>query len=892
MQLSNLKTLHMRCPVGIGDSPYFSWETVSGGEEAFQKSYEITVRETESGTVVWDTGRIVSEQSTFIPYAGEPLKSRTAYTWHVRTESDAGTMAEAEDSFETALLHESDWMTAWAKAPDKVSARKKGYGCQPPATFFRKSFHVEKEIKKARLYATCHGIYCLTVNGKKADDRVFAPEYTSYQKVLCYQTYDLTDLLTAKAENVIGMYVGDGWYFGPATAMDKKVLKEPHAVLFQLEITLADGTVQLVTSGSGVKTSSGPVLFSNLFSGEKYDARREIPGWDCPGFDDTGWKVAEKGAYGFGNLTPQTGEPVRPVMEIPAVKAYVSPKGENIVDFGQNIAGKVRFHAELPEGTCVTLEHFEVTDKEGNYFNNIVSANGIGEGVEQKTEFISSGRKQDFEAIFSYQGFRYVRVTGLSEVRREDFTAVVLSSAAEETGTFECSREDLNRLYANIRWSQRANMFSIPTDCPQREKAGWTGDIAIYAETALLNEDRTGLLSRWLESLAADQAENGAVPMVVPFNQNYQNTSKLMGMTSGTFGPYGIAGWGDAAVIVPFMMYKVTGNTEILRRQYPSMRAWCEYMIKAAEKKGNKKLPKEKEKYLWNTGFQYGEWLIPSESKNGFDFKNMKTMLAGTSVYTTPIYEYYSLGLIEKTAKILGKSDDVRYFGEIRENVKDAVASCLIDGEGRLLIPEEKMGAYVLFLHFGLVPEKFRKKFEDRLSETIRKNDGCLDTGFLTTPFLLQTLTDMGRIDLAYALLFQTKAPSWLYEVGKGATTIWESWFGYQEDGTPVNVSMNHYSFGCVASWMFANINGISPETPGFRKFLINPRPDPSITWAKRKFHSEYGDIVSDWKMENGRFTIHVEVPFGTETAVILPDGSEHHVTCGSYDFSCGKEQK
>ena len=892
MRLLNLRTLHLHRPLGIGDKPYFSWETeTAGGEGVFQKSYEITVRESEAGTVIWDSGTVCSEQQAFVPYGGGPLKSRTEYTWHVRTESDSGIAAEAEATFETALLCENDWTAGWVKAPGRVSARKKGYGCQPPATMFRKSFRVEKSIRRARLYVTCRGVYCLTVNGKKADDRAFAPEYTSYPKVLCYQTYDLTDLLT-EGENVLGMYVGDGWYFSPAAAMDRRNLKESHAVLFQLEITASDGSVQTVASDSGVKTSDGPVLFSELFSGEKYDARKEIPGWDRPGFDDAGWKPVKTASYGYAGLRAQPEEPVRPVMELAAEKVYISPKGEHIIDFGQNIAGRVRFRGNLPEGVCVTLEHFEVTDREGNYFNNILSAGGVGEGVEQKVEFVSAGRSQVFEAMFSYQGFRYVRVSGLKEVRGEDFTAAVLSTGAEETGTFACSRGDLNRLCGNIRWSQRANMLSIPTDCPQREKAGWTGDIGIYAETALLNEDVTGLLTRWLACLNADQAENGAVPMVVPFNQNYRSMSKMMGMAFGSFGPFGVAGWGDAAVIVPLTMYRITGNTQILRQQYPSMRAWCGYTVRAAEKRGNRKFPAEKEKYLWDTGFQYGEWLIPSESERGFDFKNMRTLMAGTAVYTSPVYMYYSLGLLEEAAEILGEEEDVLRCRSIRAKVKDAVASCLIDEEGNLRIPAERMGAYVLLLCVELVPERFRKKYEERLVSMIHENGDCLDTGFLASPFLLKTLKNIGRTDLAYRLLFQTKAPSWLYEVEKGATTVWESWFGYQEDGTPVNVSMNHYSFGCVASWIYENINGIRPAAPGFRKFVIEPVPDDSVTWAKRTFHSEYGVVVSDWKTDSGIFMLHAEVPFGTEADIVLPDGTEHHVTCGKYDFSCAMPEK
>lgn len=887
MRLTHLRTLNMTNPLGIDTTPYFSWELADGLDDTIQTHYQIRVFVKGSGTCVWDSGKTASPQTSFVPYKGALLESKTTYVWYLHVWGNGEQFAESSASFETAMCHDSDWMSEWAEADNKIPKRKKGFGNQPSPTMFRKNFSLTEFPEKARLYITCHGVYRLTINGERVDGREFAPEYSSYDKYLCYQTYDILPFL-CKGENVIGLYVGDGWYFNPITAMSKKDIQKPHAVLFQLELTNSEGAVRLVTSGDGVKTSTGPVLFSDLFAGERYDARRENPGWDRPGFDDSGWKPAKTAALGFKNLAAQIGEPVTVAAEIPAVKTYISPKGEQIVDFGQNIAGRVRMHVNAPAGTQITLEHFEVTDPEGNFFNNIMSAGGVGEGVDQKVEYISNGTERDFEEIFSYQGFRYVRVSGLSEIRKEDFTAVALSSEMENTGTFECSDERLNRLYKNIRWSQRSNMLSIPTDCPQREKAGWAGDIAIYAETSLLNADTTVFLTRWLHSLSADQEKNGAVPMVIPFNQNYRNTAKFMGLAGGSFGSFGIAGWGDAAVIVPYTMYRVTGNKEILKQQYDSMKSWCDYMIQAAEKRGDKKLPAEKEKYLWNSGFQYGEWLIPSESKNGLDFKNMKATLAGTAKYTAPIYEYYSLTLMAETADVLGKENDAKIYRKISEHVKDAIMTCLIDTSGRIDIPKEHMGAYVLLLHFDLVPEKLRDDFTQRLVQMIHNNGDRLDTGFLATPFLLDVLEQNGHLDLAYALLYQEKAPSWLYEVKNGATTIWESWYSIKEDGTPATLSMNHYAFGCVAKWMFRVIGGIDSENPGFQKIILCPKPDDHLTWAKRTFRSENGWIKCDWEKTESKFSLRAQIPCNTKALIILPDGSRYSVGSGSHEFSCG----
>lgn len=884
MKLTHLQTLGMSEPLGIDRSPYYSWMLDSDENDTLQAAYRLTLDKAASGERVWDSGRVAGRENAFVPYTGPALESKTAYRWTVEVEDNHGNTASAEAGFETAMLHPSDWMTAWAESTLPVPKRKKGFAKQAPATYFRKSFTLQTLPERARLYVTCRGIYRLTVNGQRPDLRDFAPEYTVYDKYLCYQTYDVTSLLQ-EGENVIGMVVADGWFFCPSTTILKKTETGHHAVVFQLELGLQEGHIDLVTSLEHVKTNYGPILSSDLFAGERVDARQEMSGWDQPGYDDSAWIEAKPVALGFSQLRAQLGEPVFPVREIPAVSVYTSPNGEHIVDFGENLAGRVRMHVNAPAGTVITLKHFEATDTEGNAFDTILGAGNVGSGVDQMVEYTANGKETDFEESFSYQGFRYVVVQGLDDVRVEDFTAIVLSSGKENIGSFSCSNDELNKLYANIRRSQTANFFSIPTDCPQREKAGWTGDIGIYAKTALLNEDLTAFLTRWLENLRADQAQNGAVPMVVPFNQQYRGMSKIMGMTSGCFGDYGISGWGDAAVLVPWAMYQVTGNTEILKAQYASMKAWCKYIVKAAEKKGNKKLPPEQERYLWNTGFQYGEWLIPSTAKNGFDFKNMGKLLKETASYSVPAYSYYSLKLTAETARLLGNKADEKELAMSAEKVKSAIQQCLIGADGSA--PTGRMGAYVILLHFGLIPEEKRSAAVERLTALIRENDNCLDTGFLATPFLLDVLMANGQEELVWTLLTQTKAPSWLYEVRHGATTIWESWYGYKEDGSPAAISMNHYAFGCVADWMFRTINGIRPLEPGFRTIGIAPRPGAGITRAARDFRSMNGTIHTDWSIVDGNFVLNVSVPANSEAIVELPDGSSRKVGSGRYTFDC-----
>lgn len=584
----------------------------------------------------------------------------------------------------------------------------------------------------------------------------------------------------------------------------------------------------------------------------------------------------------------QLGNPVREIAQLPAVSAKKSPKGEWIVDFGQVLAGRVRMRVNAPTGTKIILEHCEALDKEGNYFNNILGLGGVGKGVDQRDEYISDGKEAEYEPLFTFHGFRYVRVSGIDDVRAEDFTAVVLSSDGENLGSFESSDARLNRLYENTRWSQRANMLSIPTDCPQREKAGWTGDIFIYARTALQNTDMTAFLSRWLQNLACEQDERGVVPIVVPCDGPYPEQSAFIRKMDGpdATGRGTSSGWGDAAVNVPYQMYQITGNTRILEQQYDSMKAWCDFIITTAKTCRNPQtgIPEELDQYLWNTGFHFGEWLIPSCSKAGYDdMAGMEKTVMGTSKYTAPIFGWNSVHQMSEVAGLLGRTDDARYYGDVAEKMADAIARGVINEDGDM--PIDMMGAYALPIYFGLVPEKFKKKFAYNLVHSIEENGMCLDTGFLGTPFLLDALCKIGRQDMAYELLWQNKCPSWMYEVDMGATTIWESWYAFEEDGTPMPMSLNHYAFGCVDDWLFRYIGGIWPTEPGFGHVVFQPLPDDKITSASREFISEHGRFACEWRKNADKLSMKVTVPCNATATVVLPDGTRQEIGSGTYEF-------
>ena len=658
MELRHLTTLHEPTPLGIdpGCAPYFGWQLHSETPDTRQIACRLQVCAPD-GAVLWDTGRQETGQAAFVPYRGPALCPRTRYTWTVTAWDNHGGTAAAASWFETALAP-ADWQATWMRTPRAYTQRHKGFGTQPPATLFRRAFTLQAAPQHARLYLTCLGVYRLTVNGKRPDDREFAPEHTSYRKTLCYQTYDVTGLLRA-GENVLGIEVGDGWYCCPQTQPPIDGLQPDHTLLFQLEVTGADGRRQIVVSDESLQCSEGEVRSSDLFDGEAQDWNQARPGWDAPGFDAAGWAqpVAVPAPLPAEALCPEVGGPVRPVRLLPAVKVYRSPKNEWIVDFGQVVTGRTRVAAQLPAGAVLTLEHFEATEPDGSYHNSVQSAMGV---TEQKDTFISDGAAHTYEAKFTFHGFRYVRVTGLDEPNPAQFTAVVLTSDKADAGTFACSDARLNRLYENTRWSQRGNTLSIPTDCPQREKAGWTGDIALYARTMLLNEDATSFLTRWLHSLACDQRDNGSVPFTVPDTSIYYYSGLQMGKQTGCGGPVCSAGWGDAAIAVPWAMYEITGNTEILKTQYASMKAWVDYILARCKVHApDSILPDEVEENLWDTGFQFGEWLIPSLADEPMD-KIGETMAKSAS-YTAPIFGWRCCNLMAQAAAVLGREADAAF---------------------------------------------------------------------------------------------------------------------------------------------------------------------------------------------------------------------------------------
>ncbi|MGB7471735.1 MAG: family 78 glycoside hydrolase catalytic domain, partial [Candidatus Acidiferrum sp.] len=520
------------------------------------------------------------------------------------------------------------------------------------------------------------------------------------------------------------------------------------------------------------------------------------------------------------------------------------PEGDTVLDMGQNMVGWMRFRLTAPAGTTVTLRHAEVLDKEGNFYTaNLRSA-------KETIRYTSKGGgAETFEPHFTFQGFRYVAVSGWpGEVKPEDFTGVVVHSAMERTGKFESSSALLNQLEHNIIWGQKGNFVDVPTDCPQRdERLGWTGDAEVFAPTASFNFETAGFYTKWLRDVALDQEDDGAVPFVIP-NALSHETRK---------GESAAAGWADVAVVVPWTVYQAFGDKRILQEQYPSMKAWVEYMRRAAG-----------QSYLWNTGFSFGDWLAFATTNADYPGATTDKDLIQTAYFAR------STELLAKTAEALGKKEDAAEYEELEGKITNAFQKEFVTPNGRLA--SNTQTAYALALAFGLLPESERAEAAARLAADVRKF-GHLTTGFLGTPVLCKALSDYGYLDEAYMLLNRTEYPSWLYPVTKGATTIWERWDGIKPDGSfqdPSMNSFNHYAYGAIGDWMYRVVAGIEidePE-PGYKHILIEPHPGGGLTHASASVESMYGLVSSGWEIADGKLTLKIEVPANTTATVRLPD--------------------
>lgn len=836
-------------PLGIDvRQPRLSWKSRSSERNARQTAYQIqVVAADDKETVLWDTDKVASDQSLHVVYDGAALQPGQRCSWRVRVwdaNEEASDWSEAA-WWEIGLLDNANWQADWISPDWEEDA-----SASAPAPLLRRAFRVADDLATARIYATSLGLYELHLNGQRVGDALLTPGWTSYDHRILYQTYDVTDLLR-EGDNALGATLGDGWYRGfLGFQRQRNMFGERLALLLQLHLTYADGRVEIVSSDDKWRAAPGPIISSDIYMGETYDAREERTGWNKAGFDDSSWSGVRRLDHSKKIVVAQDGPLIRRHEELRPKSIFRSPNGETILDFGQNMVGWVRVHAKGPAGTTITIRHAEVLDQEGNFYTeNLRSAT-------QVNRFTLKGAPHGeiFEPRFTFQGFQFIAVEGYpGEPTLDDFTGIVVHSDTPPTGSFACSNPLINQLQHNIIWGQKGNFVDVPTDCPQRdERLGWTGDAQAFIRTACFNMNVGGFFTKWLRDLKADQLPDGSVTFVVPDVLARPGPGGV-----SMFGGAGAAAWSDAGVICPWTIYLCYGDTRLLEEQYDSMVGWVEYIRNHAD-----------EDRIWRKGFQFGDWLdfrghaalIPSPVTNN--------ELVGTAFFA------YSADLLANAARMLGKTDDAERYTTLANEVKTAFTNEFVTANGR--VGPNSQTAYVLALHFDLLPEALRPLAAERLAEEVRKANYHLTTGFVGTPYLCHVLSRFGYTDIAYELLNQESFPSWLYPVNRGATTIWERWDGIKPDGSFQDAAMNsfnHYAYGAIGEWLYRVVAGleIDADAPGYKHVLVQPQPGGGLTSVQASLETPYGPLSTAWELSDNDFQLEVSLPPNTHATVRLP---------------------
>ncbi|AMR30810.1 alpha-L-rhamnosidase [Mucilaginibacter sp. PAMC 26640] len=863
-QPSGLTVENLKNPNSIDAAvPRFSWRMAENTKSDFaQTAYEIvvdTVNQAEGakGVHYWSTGKVVSDESIFISYNGRALKSAKRYFWRVRVWDQNGKASQWSEtaSWRMGLLLPADWQGSWIGSPGADSVNG-------PAILLRTEFRVNKTIREATASITSRGFYEAAINGKKIGNGFLTPGWTSYNKRLQYQTYDVTGLLQS-GQNALGVSLGSGWYrspLGPYTPRPNFYGKEL-GLLMQIKISYTDGTAQTIASDGNWKSATGALRMAEIYNGCTIDMFLDQKGWLSAGYNEAKWQPVKLLSYTKTNLIATYNEPVTKHESFRPVKIITTPKGEKVIDFGQNLVGWVKVSVKGRAGDSVKIAHAEVLDKAGNFYTENLRA-----AKATNTYILSDEEQHSFEPQFTWQGFRYIKVEGIKgALNPADFEAIAIYSDMQPTGTFACSDPMLNQLQHNIQWGQKGNFLDVPTDCPQRdERLGWTGDAQVFAHTAAFNMNVHNFFVKWMKDVAADQYKSGSIPFIIP-DIFTTNGSEVGGAT----------GWGDVSTIVPWNIYQSYGDIRILKDQYPSMKAWVNHMQKQA--KNN----------LWATGEHFGDWLFYSvnNDRDGSSAITNKYLIA-------QCFYAHSTQILADAAKLLGNKADAAYYTALVQKIKTAFINEYVTPNG--LISSDTQTAYALALQFDMLPENLRQQAADRLAKNVARYENHLTTGFLGTPYLCHVLSRFGYASVAYKLLLQDTYPSWLYPIKKGATTIWERWDGIKTDGTFEESSMNsynHYSYGAIGDWMYQNIAGIQAALAGYKKIIIKPVIGGNLTWAEATFESPYGLIKSRWQLAGGKLQLHVSIPPNTTAEVFVPNAGgtnyeKKNVNAGAYDFT------
>lgn len=789
---------------------------------------------------------LATSESVAVEWPFPPLGPHQRGALRVRvTGMDGRSSAWSEPlAVRSVFLAEGEWQAALAGAPEP------GQAARPLR--LRREFRLDRAVSRATLFSTAHGVYQVAINGQDVDDAVLKPGWTSYQARVVHDAVEVGHLLTS-SDNVIGVRLAGGWFteeYGTRPGSGRRVYGDQPATAVQLWIEFADGSVETIRTDENWRVSvDSPLVSSGIYAGERIDARLMQPGWDRAGFDDSGWAPVE--------VTPMTvapavalAEPIRRTQEMPVWEVLTTPSGRTVLDFGQNLVGRLRIRVSGRRGQVVTLRHAEVLEGGELCIRPLRSARATD-------EFVLAGTGLEvFEPESTFHGFRYVQVDGWpGELDPSQITAVVVGSDMVRTCWFDTSDSRLNRLHHNAVWSMRGNFLSVPTDCPQRdERLGWTGDLQVFAPSAASLYDCHGFIASWLKDLEVEQAElDGVCPCVVPNVLEHRHMP--------------IAGWGDAAVVVPTVLYERFGDPTVLADQYASMRAWVLTLLQIAG-----------DSHLWRGNYQLGDWLDPAAPPDEPAASRTDHDLVASA------YLIRSLDLTARCAQILGHGEDEERFAESAGRSREAFRSQFLISGGRRLSADTAT-AYALALAFDLVNGATqRAAFGARLAALVREAGYTVPTGFLGTPLLLDALTDTGHVDVALRVLFQTECPSWLYQVLQGATTIWERWDSLLPDGR-INpgemTSFNHYAFGAVVDWIHRTIGGIAPAAPGYRRIRIAPVTRGPLSHAWCRLDTPYGTAEVRWVRNGPQTAIDMRVPANVTAEFVPPDGGDT-VTLGS----------
>jgi alpha-L-rhamnosidase len=868
--MNEMHAVGLRCehredvPCVDTSAPRLSWALESAEAGKRQTAYRIRVAEhdREPGTL-WDSGRVASSSSVDIVYAGRPLPGASECVWAVQVWDEAGEPSAWSEParFRTAL---AEWTAAWVARDRQHDPAMPVPGTSeeldtsdfmmrrlPPCPHLRRSFTLDAGVRRATLYATARGVVELSLNGARVGDAMLAPGWTDYRERIEYAAHDVTALLR-DGENVLGAILGLGWYAGfvgfDALRPANHYGSDPE-LLCELHLELADGSRAVIASDGEWRAATGPLVYSDMLMGERYDARRELGQWSEPGYADATWHPVTTKPRDGVRLVPERGQPMRVTEELPAVAVSERAPGVHVFDLGHNMVGWVRLAVQGERGTRVQMRFAEILEPDGSlHLENLRSARQLdtyvlkGDGIET------------YEPRFTFHGFRYVEVTGLpGDVAPEAITGRVVHSDTPRSGWFECSDELVNQLWRNINWGQRGNFISVPTDCPQRdERLGWLADAQVFLPTATLNLDVAAFMTKWGDDLLDAQVADGAYPDVAP---------RII------FERDGAPAWADAGIIVPWTLWRRYGDERLLERHWDAMERYMDHLLR------------HNPDLLWTArrGNDYGDWL-------SIGAHTPRDVLATA-------YWAYDAKLMAQMAAALGHDERAAHYRRLRTGIVAAFNQAYVGEDA--YIEGDTQTVYLLALHMDLLEDELRPRAAERLVENLERHDGHLTTGFVGVGLLCPVLSEMGYSHVAHRLLLNETFPSWGYSIRHGATTIWERWDGWTETAgfqTAMMNSFNHYSLGSVGQWLYEHVAGIRAAKPGYEHVLIAPEPG-ELASARATYRSVRGPITSAWRQDADELTLEVEIPANVTATVVVPGGETVEVGSGRHVFSAARDR-